>query len=277
MKRSRISILLLVIFSLIGCAQTNEKLDENNTNHISGDSEEESIEEEENIDLSTTGEIELVMKDGQLRLAKDYFNKISVVDENSTIQNPENLLVMANKKYYLPADYSPTDLIQPNVPFVFQGVEQNQMRKTSGEALEKMFADAEKAGIQLIARSGYRSYQTQQIVFRRNVDQMGYDEAIKISAAPGTSEHQTGLTMDITANSVGQDLTEDFGTTVEGIWLRDNAHKYGFIMRYPEGKEDITQYSYEPWHFRYVGIDAAKVIFENNWTLEEFFDEVREI
>ncbi|WAA09875.1 M15 family metallopeptidase [Fervidibacillus albus] len=94
-------------------------------------------------------------------------------------------------------------------------------------------------------------------------------------AQPGTSEHQTGLTMDITAYSVNQQLVESFGQTEEGKWLENNAHQYGYILRYPKGKETITGYKYEPWHFRYVGVEAATVIFENGWTLEEFFEVVQ--
>ncbi|MCU9612940.1 M15 family metallopeptidase [Caldibacillus lycopersici] len=221
--------------------------------------------------------IKIVMANGEFQMDKQFFNQVVKVDGVNTIQNPTNLLVLANKTYYLPSNYRPDNLVQPNVPFVFQGAEQNFMRKEAADALEDMFATAKEEGINLIARSGFRSYQTQEAVFNREVNEVGYDQAILAVAVPGTSEHQTGLTMDITANSVNQQLVEEFGKTKEGIWLRDNAHRFGFILRYPEGKEDITKYMYEPWHFRYIGIEAATIIYENDWTLEEFFRVVKGI
>jgi D-alanyl-D-alanine carboxypeptidase len=95
-------------------------------------------------------------------------------------------------------------------------------------------------------------------------------------ARPGTSEHQTGLTMDITAKSVGLELVESFENTAEGKWLASNAHNYGFILRYPKGKTNITGYAFEPWHYRYVGVDIATDIFNRGITLEEYMGDVRE-
>lgn len=229
------------------------------------------------VDPDLGDDIKVVNTNGELKLDKKYFNVLATVDGKPVIQNPDNILVMANKQLYLPSTYVPKNLVKPNVPFSYPSNEENYMQEIAAKALEKMFEDAKKEGIHLIALSGYRSYQTQTYLFQRYVDQMGFEEASKISAQAGTSEHQTGLTMDITADSVNQRLLEEFESTKEGIWLRENAHKYGFIMRYPKGKEHITGYSYEPWHFRYVGKDVAKIIYENNWTLEEFFDVVKEI
>ena len=93
-------------------------------------------------------------------------------------------------------------------------------------------------------------------------------------AYPGQSEHQTGLAMDVSCQSVGFTLEEDFGQTTEGIWLSENAHKFGFIIRYGKDTTNITGYSYEPWHIRYVGKDAAKEIYDLNITLEEYLGDV---
>jgi len=98
-------------------------------------------------------------------------------------------------------------------------------------------------------------------------------KAAKYVALPGQSEHQTGLAMDVTSESANWGLSNNFGETNEGKWLKDNCYKYGFILRYPEGKEDITGYNYEPWHIRYVGKKVSTYIYTNNITLEEFFSE----
>ena len=136
-----------------------------------------------------------------------------------------------------------------------------------------MFEDAEEEGIKLYARSGYRSYQTQVSLFNNYAAQHGEEEANKFSAKPGQSEHQTGLVMDVTAQSVGLQLSEELGETDEGIWLAENAHNYGFIIRYPKDKEEITKYVYEPWHIRYIGVDLATLVYNSGLSYEEFVEE----
>jgi D-alanyl-D-alanine carboxypeptidase len=145
------------------------------------------------------------------------------------------------------------------------------MRKESAIALEKLFFLAKQDGIVLHAISGFRSEKYQQSVYRRNVETQGQLQADKVSAKPGHSEHQTGLTMDVSADSVNNTLETQFAKTAEGTWLKNNAHRAGFIIRYLKGKEHITGYSYEPWHIRYVG-EIAKDIYEKNITLEEYLN-----
>src|SRR5699024_3229984 len=152
-----------------------------------------------------------------------------------------------------------------------EDVPKKQLRKIAAEALEELFAAAENDNIQLFAQSGYRSYERQEAIFASNVAKNGEEHANTYSARAGESEHQTGLVMDVTSQQVDFQLVTDFGKTEEGIWLQEHDHEFGFIIRYPEGKEQITQYQYEPWHLRYVGEKAATKIFENNWTLEEYF------
>jgi zinc D-Ala-D-Ala carboxypeptidase len=212
-----------------------------------------------------------------IELEQEYFNNVAEVDGVPTIQNPENILVLATKNYVLPADFEPDNLVMPDVPFVFPGADQNFLRKEAASALEELFDAAKEESINIIARSGYRSYETQRFVFNRSVNKNGYDYTSLYVAKPGMSEHQTGLAIDITSDSVNQKLVQSFGQTKEGKWLAENAHKFGFILRYREDKEDITQYSYEPWHFRYVGKETARIIYENNLSLEEFFDVAHEI
>ena len=140
-----------------------------------------------------------------------------------------------------------------------------------------MFADAKSQDIHLFAVSGYRSYQRQDDNFHNKVNKIGEEAAAKIVAYPGNSEHQTGLAMDISSQSVNFKLTEQFGETPEGKWLMENAHRFGYILLYPKGLETITGYNYEPWHYRYVGLKAAAEIYKNQLTLEEYFNIVEKI
>lgn len=206
----------------------------------------------------------------------DKQNKLTEKNGIKYIENEENMLVLANKDFSLQPTYTPPDLVRPNVTFSFgeQQVEKAQLRKDAAKGLEEMFAAANKDGKKLFAVSGYRSYKRQQEVFQAEVNAKGDQKAREAVAYPGTSEHQTGLAMDISSESQSYELTEAFGNTPEGKWLQENAHNYGFILRYMKGREDITKYQYESWHYRYVGKDAATIIYKNNWTLEEFFEQV---
>ncbi|MBK2001787.1 D-alanyl-D-alanine carboxypeptidase family protein [Listeria ivanovii subsp. londoniensis] len=209
-----------------------------------------------------------------------YINKQNKLVEKNGIQyieNEENILVLANKDYSLQPTYTPPDLVRPHVTFSFgdEKIEKAQMRKEAGTALEEMFQAANENGHKLFAVSGYRSYKRQQEVFQAEVNSKGEAKAREAVAYPGTSEHQTGLAMDISSESQSYELTDAFGNTPEGKWLKENAHNYGFILRYMKGREDITKYQYESWHYRYVGKDAATIIHENDWTLEEFFNHVK--
>ena len=138
---------------------------------------------------------------------------------------------------------------------------------------ETMFAAAKEDGIELAGVSGYRSYARQKAIFEANVQKKGEQEANRVSAYPGQSEHQTGLTMDVSSKSVNYALEEEFGESKEGKWLAEHAHEYGFIIRYPKDKEDVTGYVYEPWHIRYVGKELAAAVYESGLTLEEFAEQ----
>ncbi|MCP3763112.1 M15 family metallopeptidase [Domibacillus sp. A3M-37] len=206
-----------------------------------------------------------------------YFNELKEVDGLQVIQNPENPLVLVNKEFALPSAYTPPDLVRPNVQYSFgdQDIEKSYMRREAAAALETLFKGAKEDGQYLFAVSGYRSYDRQEEILAAGAAASSEEEALKSIAPPGMSEHQSGLAMDISSESNGFELNQSFETTAEGQWLKDHAHEYGFILRYPKGKEDITQYIYEPWHFRYVGGDAAVMIYENDWTLEDYFEQVK--
>ncbi|MBB6672118.1 M15 family metallopeptidase [Cohnella nanjingensis] len=181
-----------------------------------------------------------------------------------------SIQILVNKQKSLDADYAPEDLVRVDVPTVLKSEEVNQLRKEAADALKALFAGAETAGFKLYARSGYRSYKTQTALFAGYVKNHGEKEANRFSARAGQSEHQTGLAMDITSDSVSLQLSEDFGDTEEGQWVREHAPEYGFIVRYPKGKEDITGYMYEPWHLRYLGTKLAADVARSGLTYDEY-------
>ena len=162
-------------------------------------------------------------------------------------------ILIANKKYPLPQDFNPGET------------------KEARAAFEQMATDAKALGFDLVAFSGFRSYEYQTTLYNNYVNRDGKEAADRYSARPGHSEHQTGLAFDIGEKS-REDLwlTAEFGETPAGKWLADNAHKYGFILRYPEGKEDVTGFMYESWHFRYLGVEKATDVKETGLTLEEY-------
>lgn len=185
------------------------------------------------------------------------------------VNNPDDIMVLVNYRNQISKDYVPKDLVVPNIEFTFKGDDpKKQMRKPAALAIEKMFDEAKNQGINLYGVSGYRSADRQKKIFDSRVQAVGETKAKKYVALPGESEHQTGLAMDI-----GR-LEGNFGQSKEGKWLRDNAHNFGFILRYPEGKEHITKINYEPWHFRYVGVNSAKEIYNSGLILEEYLEDV---
>lgn len=187
------------------------------------------------------------------------------------VKNSDDILVLVNKERYLPSDYEPEDLIIPEVAFSFdEDLEKRYLRKEAAENLSLLFQEAKEDDLELFAVSGYRSFNTQESVFNNKINQSSLEEAEKLVAKPGQSEHQTGLAVDVSSREMNLLLEEEFGDTKEGIWLQENSHDYGFIIRYPKDKVHITMYDYEPWHLRYVGEEAAKKIYENSLTLEEY-------
>lgn len=190
----------------------------------------------------------------------------------SEVEDPGSILVLVNKSNSLPADYVPEDLRVVNLPSV-RG--KDQLRDVAASALEAMFKDAKKAGHDLYARSGYRSYSRQSSIFNSYVKKYGRELTETFSAPPGMSEHQTGLAIDISSKGANYALLKKFGELPEGKWVKENSWKYGFIVRYPENKTHITKYTYEPWHLRYVGPCAAKVIYKKDLSLEEYLDSIK--
>ena len=182
-----------------------------------------------------------------------------------------NNLILVNRENSVSSTYEPDDLVIPNISLRTAEDMCEYVRAEVASALESMFNDAQKDGIYLVGISGYRSFQYQQTVYDRNIETEGIETTSKYVAVPGTSEHQTGLVMDILSNDYSS-LDEGFENTEAFKWLSENMSNYGFILRYPKGKEAVTGYSYEPWHLRYVGVDAAKEINGNGLTLEEYLN-----
>ncbi|MDF2789381.1 MAG: D-alanyl-D-alanine carboxypeptidase [Neobacillus sp.] len=189
--------------------------------------------------------------------------------------NPESIPVLVNKQNKLPDNYNPTDLVYTDIPFVSgASKEKRQMRKEAAAAVNQLFAGAKAEGISLLGVSAYRSHATQTTLFNYYVNRDGYEKARTYSALPGSSEHETGLSIDVTGGN-GKCAAENcFGGTKEAAWLEQHASEYGFIIRYPQGKESITGYQYEPWHLRYVGKEIALEIMKKGITLEEYTSEV---
>lgn len=180
------------------------------------------------------------------------------------IEDPNNILVLVNKNNQLPSNYIPNDLEQISNFYSHEG---KMLRKIAKEAFENLSRDASILGYRIVAISAYRDYFYQKDLFEYYVQEKGLDYALSCSSKPGHSEHQTGLSIDVEGNNRDYDHFED---SIEFDWMKENAHKYGFIMRYPKGKEYITGFKYEPWHYRYVGKEVAKYIYDNNLTLEEY-------
>lgn len=171
------------------------------------------------------------------------------------------------------AQYRPTDLMLATVPSrTDKSEEERSVRQIIMPALEELFSDATAAGHSLMIGSGFRSYNLQNTYYSSYARSYGVEAADRFSAKPGQSEHQTGLVVDLACQNRYCYLDNCFADTEAGQWLAANAHKYGFILRYPSGKEEITGYMYESWHFRFVGKDLAKALFLSDLTLEEAQD-----
>ncbi|ENK0838522.1 M15 family metallopeptidase [Clostridium botulinum] len=191
-------------------------------------------------------------------------DKDKLVKKNGVNVIPERLLV--NRENGLNKDYIPEGLSIPNISF--SDNLEDEEKHVAGiivKPLEELINTAKEEGIILLGNSGYRSYRSQKNTYKNRVKSQGKKLADAYVAKPGFSEHQTGLCIDIT----NKDRYFVEGTK-EADWLGENCYRFGFIIRYPKGKKSITNIEYEPWHIRYVGKEAAKYIYDNKITLEEY-------
>lgn len=249
----KILIIILTVFSLFSCKQ------ESSSNPF------ESKLENYNYDKTKIDQyLQIYNETNNLIYALNLINYPLFLKPNTTSNDyliKENILLV-NTNYKLQNNFIPKNLTEvKNVDYIKRT---NQIMQINSIALDeylKLYNKALEYGLNLTIFSAYRSYQYQENLYNNSSN--GF------VAAPGTSEHQTGLALDIATRTTG--LTSYFDNTLEATFLFNNAYQYGFILRYPMGKEHITGYPYESWHYRYVGKDAAKIIYENNLTLEEYF------
>lgn len=180
-------------------------------------------------------------------------------------RNQNNKLILVNKYYYLEEDYVPANLEDLSNQYALNNM---KMVKEAKDAFEEMSKEAKKNGLKIIAMSTYRDYAYQTNLYNNYVKKDGKEAADTYSGRPGFSEHQTGYAVDVYNDDKSY---TDFHLTEEFKWMQENAKNYGFILRFPQGKENETGYQYESWHYRYVGLEAATYITEKNITLEEYY------
>ena len=186
--------------------------------------------------------------------------------------------VLVNREYRLPASYIPKNLVEPSIPFdAPAGDPKRLLRKDAAKAVHALFQGAKSCQITLWGVSGYRPYSRQEELYEAalkkanlTVDSPPEELCKLLVAPPGASEHQTGLALDVSCPDVAFDLVEEFAETQAGKWLKAYAPLYGFVIRYPKGKEAVTGYAYEPWHIRYVSKSLALYLSLTGLTLEEY-------
>ena len=191
-------------------------------------------------------------------LDNEYYTNMIKIDKQ------DDILVLVNKYHYLSSDYVPSDLEE--ITNKYNVGNNNKLRHVARIAFEKMCEEALKDNIKIYSGSAYRSYSHQNNLYNTYVSENGKKKADTFSARPGSSEHQTGLATDI----VNAQFEFISASDKEYTWLVNNAYKYGFILRYPEGKEKVTGYMFEEWHFRYVGEKIAKTLYDMNITYDEY-------
>ena len=193
---------------------------------------------------------------------KDWYDNKVVKETDLSKGN----LILVNKFYYLKQDFVPNDIVDVDINYSYAN---NRVTKETNDAFVEMAKKAKEDNIKLIANSSYRTYERQEEVYKEFYYSKGISYADKYAARAGYSEHQTGLSLDIFTS--GSSTTSNFEESDAFRWLSENSYKYGFILRYPKGKEYLTGYNYESWHYRYVGKDDAYKIYKENLTFDEYY------
>lgn len=210
----------------------------------------------ENKDKSTYDIVAMV----NVHANKDWYEEIEPA--NTELKN----LLLVNKHYQLEETYIPENLIEVSNWYCYG---ENQIIKDAYESFIEMYNKAKEEEITLIINSSYRNYESQKNTYNRLKNTFGTTKADSQAARPGHSEHETGLAFDIFAP--GNASTEDFKESNAYLWLKEHAYQYGFIERYPQDKEYLTGYAFESWHWRYVGIEVATKIYEEQITFDEYY------
>jgi zinc D-Ala-D-Ala carboxypeptidase len=193
--------------------------------------------------------------------------------ELKVISDGNDLLALVTKETTLKSSYAPTDLTR--IPEYMYPARELWLREEAFQQLEKLWQAAADDGVTLTIISAYRSYDYQQALFQNYASSYGEEAANRFSARPGQSEHQLGTTVDFGGTAV--DLKAAYADTDQGRWLAENAYKFGFAMSYPEGKEEITGYIFEPWHYRYIGLEAAAEWYAAGLSLKEFLQQKSQV
>ena len=210
-----------------------------------------------------TLDTETIVRDINIHLNYDFYEQTYKANTNL------DTAILVNKYYYLESDYIPDDLVNISQTYSWGENGSQKTRQVVYDAFIDMWNAANKEGYYLMVNSSFRNYQDQESVYNAYKNTSGETYANSIATKPGFSEHQTGLALDIFSKSNTNKNT--FKDSPEAKWLKENAYKYGFILRYPEEFEKITGITFEPWHYRYVGKDIAKYIYENNITFDEYY------
>ena len=195
----------------------------------------------------------------ELNLDKEYY------EDPVKIKNPDDITVLVNKYRYLDEKYEPKDLIDMEDEYANNGDNQKRLRKEAYIWFKKMVKDAKKVGISFYAESAYRTFNYQEIIYNSYLNVYGRADTDAVAARAGHSEHQTGLTVDLANTWTLKEGMEEYE------WVKKNAHKYGYIIRYEPDKEEITGYGAESWHIRYVGKDIATYIYKHDITFDEYY------
>ena len=194
----------------------------------------------------------------------------------------QDYTILVNKEHLLSSDYVPENLVitDNNENNFHDYKDPNFKPMISADILpyfEAMQKAAEALGLRkIIVDSGYRPYEYQQVIFDKSVAEKGLEETLRLVSLPGSSEHQTGLAIDIAYMDNGVYIEKTSDVDPEIMWLKENAHKFGFILRYPEGKEDVTNIQYERWHYRFVGVEMATILYAEGITLDEYYERVEQ-
>ncbi|MDD2409665.1 MAG: M15 family metallopeptidase [Bacilli bacterium] len=196
---------------------------------------------------------------------------INVNRDNAFYEKPiktnykDEKLMLVNKYYYLDKDYEPENIITTTGTYSYAN---NSLNEETYNAYQELYNAAKIDGHTILIVSSYRNFEYQEELWNERKELYGTRKADEYAARAGHSEHQTGYAVDV---ADFYDVNDKFGDTESYIWMKENAHKYGFILRYPKDKEDITGYSYEPWHYRYVGKEIANKIYQENITFDEYY------
>ena len=256
-KKMQIVIILILLGAGIYLVMPKDNVDKN--------------EEISNVDINRN-EINLATRNGKELEYNEMENDYREIERLEGILNNQ-YLILINKENKLDENYVPNNLKVSEAKFL-DYVQDNNLEATTSDAAKKMFEDAAKDGISLVGVSGYRSYDVQKGLYDTRIEQKGEARTKAYTAEPGASEHQSGLALDILSDDY-QTLDEGFEKTYAFRWLTNNCYKYGFILRYIKGKEDITGYNYEPWHFRYIGNEEiAEDIMNRGLAFEEYINDI---